>query len=102
MGVLIQELAKASVWELEQQDVPGILLIGGRMFGHIGGILWVSSPLEVFLYYRKYQLGFLMSSFAFNLTNLFVFTPMTIEIIFDPYFFPICDPGDTHIHTLLE
>ena len=29
----------------------------------------------------KYQLGFLVSAFAFNLTNLFVFTPMTIEVI---------------------
>lgn len=28
----------------------------------------------------KYQLGFLLSSLAFNLTNLFVFTPMTIEV----------------------
>ncbi|KAK3407487.1 hypothetical protein EUGRSUZ_K03533 [Eucalyptus grandis] len=30
---------------------------------------------------EKYQLGFLLSAFAFNLTNLFVFTPMTIEMM---------------------
>ncbi|OMO63968.1 hypothetical protein CCACVL1_22147 [Corchorus capsularis] len=30
---------------------------------------------------EKYQLGFLVSGFAFNLTNLFVFTPMTIEMM---------------------
>ncbi|KAJ1402418.1 hypothetical protein SESBI_28110 [Sesbania bispinosa] len=30
---------------------------------------------------EKYQLGFLLSHFAFNLTNLFVFTPMTIEMM---------------------
>ncbi|KAJ4955599.1 hypothetical protein NE237_012382 [Protea cynaroides] len=30
---------------------------------------------------ERYQLGFLLSSFAFNLTNLFVFTPMTIEMM---------------------
>ncbi|WCJ22298.1 Late embryogenesis abundant protein (LEA) family protein [Euphorbia peplus] len=30
---------------------------------------------------EKYQLGFLLSSLAFNLTNLFVFTPMTIEMM---------------------
>ncbi|KAB1200692.1 hypothetical protein CJ030_MR0G006569 [Morella rubra] len=30
---------------------------------------------------EKYQLGFLLSSFAFNLANLFVFTPMTIEMM---------------------
>ncbi|KAM7276240.1 hypothetical protein ACFE04_018106 [Oxalis oulophora] len=30
---------------------------------------------------EKYQLGFLLSTFAFNLTNLFVFTPMTIELM---------------------
>ncbi|CBI36931.3 hypothetical protein AAG906_034757 [Vitis piasezkii] len=30
---------------------------------------------------EKYQLGFLLSAFAFNLTNLLVFTPMTIEMM---------------------
>ncbi|KAB5569506.1 hypothetical protein DKX38_003299 [Salix brachista] len=30
---------------------------------------------------EKYQLGFLISSFAFSLTNFFVFTPMTIEVM---------------------
>lgn len=30
---------------------------------------------------EKYQLGFLVSAFAFNLTNLFIFTPMTIEMM---------------------
>ncbi|KAK6937304.1 protein of unknown function DUF4149 [Dillenia turbinata] len=30
---------------------------------------------------EKYQFGFLLSAFAFNLTNLFVFTPMTIEMM---------------------
>lgn len=29
---------------------------------------------------EKYQLGFLVSAFAFNIINLFVFTPMTIEV----------------------
>ncbi|ERN16769.1 transmembrane protein 205 [Amborella trichopoda] len=30
---------------------------------------------------EKLQLGFLSSSFLFNLTNLFIFTPMTIEMM---------------------
>ncbi|KAK4282552.1 hypothetical protein QN277_013913 [Acacia crassicarpa] len=30
---------------------------------------------------ERYQLGFLLSSFAFSLVNLFVFTPMTIEMM---------------------
>ncbi|KAG6415249.1 hypothetical protein SASPL_122655 [Salvia splendens] len=29
---------------------------------------------------EKYQLGFLLASFAFNLSNLVIFTPMTIEV----------------------
>ncbi|XP_004300464.1 PREDICTED: transmembrane protein 205 [Fragaria vesca subsp. vesca] len=37
---------------------------------------WSSSTVA-----DKYQLGFLISSLAFNLTNLFVFTPMTIEMM---------------------
>lgn len=30
---------------------------------------------------QKYQLGFLIAAFAFNLSNLLVFTPMTIEMM---------------------
>jgi len=30
---------------------------------------------------EKYQLGFLLSALGFNLSNLLVFTPMTIEVI---------------------
>ncbi|XP_019429152.1 PREDICTED: transmembrane protein 205-like [Lupinus angustifolius] len=30
---------------------------------------------------QRFQLGFLLSAFAFNLTNLVVFTPMTIEMM---------------------
>ncbi|XP_058188383.1 uncharacterized protein LOC131305350 [Rhododendron vialii] len=30
---------------------------------------------------EKYQLGFLLSAFVFNLANLFVFTPMTVEMM---------------------
>ncbi|KAI4365713.1 hypothetical protein MLD38_021677 [Melastoma candidum] len=37
---------------------------------------WKSSSIV-----EKYQLGFLLSALAFNLTNLFVFTPMTIEMM---------------------
>lgn len=39
---------------------------------------------------EKYQLGFLLSAFAFNLTNLFVFTPMTIDVsgTQTPFVFP--------------
>ncbi|XP_050376406.1 uncharacterized protein LOC126793819 [Argentina anserina] len=37
---------------------------------------WSSATLS-----DKYQLGFLISSLAFNLSNLFVFTPMTIEMM---------------------
>lgn len=43
---------------------------------------WNSSSVA-----EKYQLGFLLSSLAFNLTNLFVFTPMTVEVTFTLYSF---------------
>ncbi|KAF5196507.1 Transmembrane protein [Thalictrum thalictroides] len=43
-------------------------------FGYIHP--WKSSSAT-----ERYQLGFLLSAFAFNLTNLFVFTPMTIEMM---------------------
>ncbi|GAB2298367.1 hypothetical protein Dimus_032433 [Dionaea muscipula] len=37
---------------------------------------WTSSTVA-----EKYQLGFLVSSFLCNLTNLFIFTPMTIQVM---------------------
>ncbi|XP_057966661.1 uncharacterized protein LOC131156755 [Malania oleifera] len=38
-------------------------------------------PLKSSSTAEKYQLGFLLSAFAFNLANLLVFTPMTIEMM---------------------
>jgi hypothetical protein len=49
--------------------------ISAGSFGYLHP--WKSSSTA-----EKYQLGFLLSSFAFNLANLFVFTPMTIEVNF--------------------
>ena len=43
---------------------------------------------------EKYQLGFLLSAFAFNLTNLLVFTPMTIEVYFSQMYGYIGHFGD--------
>ncbi|KAL2481085.1 Late [Abeliophyllum distichum] len=37
---------------------------------------------------EKYQLGFLLAVFPFNLSNLVVFTPMTIDINTIAHFFP--------------
>ncbi|CAN6558769.1 hypothetical protein ACFX13_008399 [Malus domestica] len=50
------------------------LAVSAGSFGYLHP--WSSSSVT-----DKYQLGFLLSSFAFNLTNLFVFTPMTIEMM---------------------
>lgn len=35
---------------------------------------------------EKYQLGFLIAAFAFNLSNLVIFTPMTIEVQTSSFF----------------
>ncbi|KAM1257463.1 hypothetical protein TB2_031002 [Malus domestica] len=50
------------------------LAVSAGSFGYLHP--WSSSSVA-----DKYQLGFLLSAFAFNLTNLFVFTPMTIEMM---------------------
>ncbi|KAM1953635.1 hypothetical protein ACFX15_007951 [Malus domestica] len=50
------------------------LAVSAGSFGYLHP--WSSSSVT-----DKYQLGFLLSSFAFNLTNLFIFTPMTIEMM---------------------
>lgn len=36
---------------------------------------------------QRYQLGFLLSSFAFSLANLFVFTPMIVQVHILIFFF---------------
>ncbi|KAI7992284.1 hypothetical protein ACSBR2_021350 [Camellia fascicularis] len=48
--------------------------ISAASFGYLHP--WKSASIA-----EKYQLGFLLSAFAFNLSNLFVFTPMTIEMM---------------------
>ncbi|KAK8650658.1 hypothetical protein V6N13_140286 [Hibiscus sabdariffa] len=48
--------------------------IAAAAFGYIHP--WKSATTA-----EKYQLGFLVSAFAFSLINLFVFTPMTIEMM---------------------
>ncbi|XP_009378694.2 transmembrane protein 205 [Pyrus x bretschneideri] len=50
------------------------LAVSAGSFGYLHP--WSSSSVA-----DKYQLGFLLSSLSFNLTNLFVFTPMTIEMM---------------------
>lgn len=51
--------------------------VSAASFGYLRP--WKSSSTT-----ERYQLGFLLSAFAFNLSNLFVFTPMTIEVNFHP------------------
>ncbi|KAM1716870.1 hypothetical protein COP2_025049 [Malus domestica] len=53
--------------------IVGICLtVSAGSFGYLHP--WSSSSIA-----NKYQLGFLLPASAFNLTNIFVFTSMTIE-----------------------
>ncbi|KAG8477614.1 hypothetical protein CXB51_030465 [Gossypium anomalum] len=57
-----------------QFDVPGFFSMVGFVVPYRWRHLSATMP-------EKYQLGFLVSAFVFNLSNLFVFTPMTIEMM---------------------
>jgi len=51
LNFIFQKSAAASVWEPAKQDVSGVFLDGGCVLRHIGGFLWVPSPVENFIHY---------------------------------------------------
>ncbi|KAM1897841.1 hypothetical protein ACFX15_031742 [Malus domestica] len=79
--IMFKNLSRNQFGNLQSKMFPvyftmvGICLaVSAGSFGYLHP--WSSSSVA-----DKYQLDFLLSAFAFNLTNLFVFTPMTIEVI---------------------
>ncbi|KAL9360339.1 hypothetical protein Peur_048462 [Populus x canadensis] len=79
--IMFKNLPRHQFGNLQSKMFPAYFLLVGVCcaisvvaFGYLHP--WKSASTA-----EKYQLGFLLSSFAFNLTNLFVFTPMTIEMM---------------------
>jgi len=77
---LIRNLPRHQFGNLQSKLFPAYFTLVGSCcaislsaFGYLHP--WKSSSTV-----EKYQIGFLLSAFAFNLTNLFVFTPMTIDV----------------------
>ncbi|EXB59332.1 hypothetical protein L484_001912 [Morus notabilis] len=79
--ILFKNLPRHQFGNLQSKMFPAYFSMVGvccaisvASFGYLHP--WKSSDTA-----EKYQLGFLLSAFAFNLANLFVFTPMTIEMM---------------------
>jgi hypothetical protein len=79
--IMFKNLPRHQFGNLQSKMFPAYFALVGiscaisvASFGYLHP--WKSSATAEF-----YQLGFLLSAFAFNLTNLFVFTPMTIEMM---------------------
>ncbi|CAA6661990.1 unnamed protein product [Spirodela intermedia] len=80
-GAALWESAEAPVWEPSGQDVPCIFLNLSVCVAITVAAFAYLHPWKSASTMERYQLGFLLSSFGFNLSNLLVFTPMTIEMM---------------------
>ncbi|KAF7804907.1 transmembrane protein 205 [Senna tora] len=79
--IMFKHLPRHQFGNLQSKMFPAYFLMVGvccaisvASFGYLHP--WKSSSIA-----ERYQLGFLLSSLAFNLANLFVFSPMTIEMM---------------------
>ncbi|GKC02173.1 transmembrane protein 205 [Tanacetum coccineum] len=66
---------------LQSKMFPAYFMMVGICCAVSVGCFGYTHPWKLSATAEKYQLGFLVAAFVFNLTNLFVFTPMTIEMM---------------------
>ncbi|KAK4406951.1 hypothetical protein Sango_0276100 [Sesamum angolense] len=84
-----KKFAEASIWKLAEQDVSSILFHGGGLLCNCSRAFGYLHPWKTSGAAEKYQLGFLVAAFSFNLSNLIIFTPMTIELVLTSPPFPL-------------
>lgn len=77
---VIRNLPRHQFGNLQSKMFPAYFSLVGVCCALSVAAFGYSHPWKSSATAEKYQLGFLLSGFAFNLTNLFVFTPMTIEV----------------------
>ncbi|KAJ8899096.1 hypothetical protein K2173_010249 [Erythroxylum novogranatense] len=80
-GIIMFKYISSHIWQFAKQDVPAYFSLVGICCAISVASFGYLHPWDTATTTEKYQLGFLISSFVFNLTNLFVFTPMTIEMM---------------------
>ncbi|KAL5996340.1 hypothetical protein ACLOJK_026417 [Asimina triloba] len=79
--IMFKNLPRHQFGNLQSKMFPAYFMTVGVSGAISVAVFGYLHPWKTASTSERYQLGFLLSSFAFNLTNLFVFTPMTIEIM---------------------
>ncbi|KAM1373711.1 hypothetical protein ACFX2I_024378 [Malus domestica] len=77
--IMFKNLPRHQFGNLQSKMFLAYFTIVGICLAVSAGSFGYLHPWSYSFVANKYQLGFLLSASAFNLTNLFVFTPMTIE-----------------------
>ena len=79
--IMFKNLPRHQFGNLQSKMFPAYFSLVGVSIAVSAASFGYLHPWKTSSTSEKYQLGFLLSSLAFNLTNLFVFTPMTIEMM---------------------
>ncbi|KAK6941071.1 protein of unknown function DUF4149 [Dillenia turbinata] len=79
--IMFKNLPRHQFGNLQSKMFPAYFSMVGTCSAISVGAFAYLHPWKSASATEKYQFGFLLSAFAFNLTNLFVFTPMTIEMM---------------------
>ncbi|CAA3003806.1 transmembrane 205 [Olea europaea subsp. europaea] len=79
--IMFKNLPRHQFGNLQSKMFPAYFSMVGVCCAVSMGAFGYLHPWKTSTTAEKYQIGFLLAAFAFNLTNLFVFTPMTIEMM---------------------
>nr|AHF21581.1 late embryogenesis abundant protein [Tamarix hispida] len=79
--IMFKNLPRHQFGNLQSKMFPAYFILVGVCCALSMGSFGYLHPWKLSSTTEQYQLGFLASAFGFNLLNLFVFTPMTIEMM---------------------
>ncbi|KMZ62667.1 Transmembrane protein [Zostera marina] len=79
--IMFKNLPRHQFGNLQSKMFPAYFLMVSTCAGVSIAAFAFLHPWKIASSTEKYQLGFLLCSFGFNLSNLIVFTPMTVEMM---------------------
>ncbi|KAL3348237.1 hypothetical protein AABB24_021746 [Solanum stoloniferum] len=79
--IMFKNLPRHQFGNLQSKMFPAYFSMVGVCCAVSVGSFGYLHPWKTASASEKYQLGFILAAFAFNLSNLFVFTPMTIQMM---------------------
>ncbi|KAJ0703268.1 hypothetical protein HanPI659440_Chr14g0549111 [Helianthus annuus] len=77
---MFKNLPRHQFENLQNKMFPAYFMMVGICCAVSAGCFGYTHPWKSSSTVKKYQLGFLVAAFVFNLTNIFVFNPMTIGV----------------------